>query len=207
MDDKKNQAVHDFVDREFQAIPRSMIEVYLQANEEGIEDITRLEIGSTYTLANTQEEVEVLSFDESSNLYTVMTDDGEEREIEAYEVQENDYHGLDLPMWSTMWLLERNYWKNHVKELSEAGFKVYDLKDENNLLVGIDAAGYNFMEAHFEPLYDSLGYKWHLADENTVSVQKAVALAVELGGKLDQIAKKLDLPKDTVMKYVPQKTR
>ena len=61
------------------------------------------------------------------------------------------------------------------------------------------------MEAHFEPLYDSLGYRWHLADENTVSVQKAVALAVELGGKPAQIAKKLDLPKDTIMKYVPQK--
>lgn len=30
------------------------------------------------------------------------------------------------------------------------------------VVLGIDGLGYDFFEAHWEPLYDLLGYKWHL---------------------------------------------
>lgn len=207
MDDKKNQAVHDFVDREFKGIPTSMIEVYLQANEEGIEDITPLKVGDTYHLYDTEEEVEVLSYDPSSDMYTVQLEDGSEKEIERFEVSENNYMGRELPMWGTMWLCEKGYWSHHINELANAGFTVFDLKDENQLLVGIDGAGYSFFESHWEPLYDSMGYKWHLHDENMVAMEKAIDLAVSLGGKPDKIAKALDLPKDTVKQYISQSVR
>lgn len=203
MDDKKNQAVHDFVDREFNAIPQSIIAVYLQANEEGLEDITPLKIGETYHLYDTEEEVEVVGYDPSSDLYTVQLEDGSEKAIERFEVSENNYMGCELPMWGTMWLIDRNYWGKHVQELADSGFTVFDMKDENKLLVGIDGAGYDFFEAHWEPLYDAMGYKWHL-QENTVSVSKAVELAASLGAKPEVIAKALDISKATVARFMPQ---
>ncbi len=100
MDDNKNQAVHDFVDREFKGIPRSMIEVYLQANEEGMEDITPLKVGDTYHLYDTGEEVEIMQYNPSSDLYTVQLENGDEKNIDTlYGLYQLDWmasHGHTL---------------------------------------------------------------------------------------------------------------
>jgi len=45
---------------------------------------------------------------------------------------------------------------------------VYD-SDETGILVGVDGAGYDFYEAHWIPLYEWFGYKWHEEESPTAS--------------------------------------
>ncbi len=207
MDAKKREAVEEMVRREFQSIPTSMIATYLQANEEGINDITPLSVNRIYHLYDTGEEVEVLSYDSSKDTYMVKDEAGNEREIQNFEVEECDYHGRNLPEWGTMWLCERRDWINHIKALADSGFTVYDIENEPRLLVGINGGGYDFYESHWGPLYDRRGFQWHLIEENTVDTAKAVALAVSLGGKPEKIAKALDISVDVIKKYAPAPVR
>ncbi len=56
------------------------------------------------------------------------------------------------------------------QQLIECGWRVicptglFALPLDGRILIGIDGVGYDFFEAHWEPLYDLLGYKWHLDD-------------------------------------------
>lgn len=44
--------------------------------------------------------------------------------------------------------------------VGDSGVLIREFDDE--LLLGIHGAGYDFFEAHWAPLYDALGYQWHL---------------------------------------------
>jgi len=44
-------------------------------------------------------------------------------------------------------------------ELGDSGVFVRELDEE--LLVGINGAGYNFYQAHWEKLYEAVGFLWH----------------------------------------------
>ncbi|WP_144057360.1 hypothetical protein [Novipirellula maiorica] len=46
--------------------------------------------------------------------------------------------------------------------IPETGLFVYDL--DGYLLVGVDGIGYDFFDAHWRPLYEVLGLRWHLDD-------------------------------------------
>ena len=45
------------------------------------------------------------------------------------------------------------------REVADTG--IYALDFDGELLLGIHGAGYDFYDAHWSKLYDSLGYRWH----------------------------------------------
>lgn len=47
------------------------------------------------------------------------------------------------------------------QEIGETGVLTISFRDEQ--LLGIHGGGYDFYSAHWEPLYDVLGYRWHLS--------------------------------------------
>jgi hypothetical protein len=44
-------------------------------------------------------------------------------------------------------------------QVADTGILAMDFDGE--LLLGIHGCGYDFHQAHWEPLYDVLGYRWH----------------------------------------------
>ncbi|WP_236621172.1 hypothetical protein [Rhodopirellula sallentina] len=56
------------------------------------------------------------------------------------------------------------------QNLMDAGWKVvpetglFAIELDRQLLIGIDGIGYDFVEAHWRPLYEVLGLRWHLDD-------------------------------------------
>lgn len=109
--------------------------------------------------------------------------------LEIVRDSQNDY--FSLPMWGTVWVagdnkgcfedLMKEYDLENEKdeekliedegeecatlifdgwrELGDSGVFAREFDDE--LLIGIHGAGYNFYDAHWEPLYDAVGYRWH----------------------------------------------
>lgn len=71
-----------------------------------------------------------------------------------------------LPMWRVMWSFgdsADDYWLKKgdgLELMAEYGFRIYEQEDFGYLF-GIDGAGYNFMEAHWLPLYKARGLHWH----------------------------------------------
>ena len=71
-----------------------------------------------------------------------------------------------LPMWGTMWSFEDkadDYWleeKGGLKLMSQCGFRIYR-SEEFGYFFGLDGAGYDFYDAHWTPLYEARGMRWH----------------------------------------------
>ncbi|MEZ6128961.1 MAG: hypothetical protein R3C59_09780 [Planctomycetaceae bacterium] len=87
-----------------------------------------------------------------------------------------------LPMWGELFLICDGSVEDHIhkvitnidsdsddlirlasdgwQSVADTGVLVREFDDE--LLLGIHGAGYDFFEAHWVPLYDALGYQWHL---------------------------------------------
>ena len=56
-----------------------------------------------------------------------------------------------------------DYWleeKGGLRVMSQCGFRIYK-SGEFGYFFGIDGAGYDFYEAHWTPLYEARGMKWH----------------------------------------------
>lgn len=83
------------------------------------------------------------------------------------EINEDEGHYFDsyLPMWATLWrvsnICDYDYIIDHTKEVSEAGFRIYYDENDDELYLGIDGCGYDFIDAHWSKLYDLKGMKWH----------------------------------------------
>lgn len=85
-----------------------------------------------------------------------------------------DYYDVDLehdgwlPMWSTLWSFNDSadlYWaKENPEVLAECGFRIFEDQEEGEIYIGIDGAGYNFIDAHWIPLYKRRGLNWHNAE-------------------------------------------
>lgn len=56
--------------------------------------------------------------------------------------------------------LDEDWIRDNPELAAQAGFLVYDC-DEAGILLGVDEAGYSFLEEHWTPLYDLRGLKWH----------------------------------------------
>lgn len=73
-------------------------------------------------------------------------------------------HDRFLPTWGTVWtfndLLDEEWAEKHIEEIAKCGFRIYR-NDDLGLFIGIDGGGYNFYEAHWIPLYELRGLKWH----------------------------------------------
>lgn len=89
---------------------------------------------------------------------------------------------IALPMWGELYLICDGSVAEHLRSaavdiesdsddlielaysgwqmVGDSGVLIREFDDE--LLLGIHGAGYDFFEAHWVPLYDALGYQWHL---------------------------------------------
>lgn len=69
-------------------------------------------------------------------------------------------------MWGWLWQFgdsADDYWLEEldgIRIMSECGFRIYE-HEEWGYFFGIDGAGYDFYEAHWEPLYRARGLQWH----------------------------------------------
>ena len=85
------------------------------------------------------------------------------------EDQEDRYYDSRFPMWGAMWQFHDildNEWidMGGLEAMSKIGFRIY--KSENyGYFFGIDAAGYDFYERFWIPLYDARGLHWHDEEE------------------------------------------
>ena len=74
------------------------------------------------------------------------------------------YGPTHAPMWSTWWRvtewLDQVWISEHPEETAEAGFTLIYM-DGELFALGIDGAGYRFLDAHWVPLYRTRGLKWH----------------------------------------------
>lgn len=69
-----------------------------------------------------------------------------------------------LPMWNT-WFIPRDslcthFIENHEEEVAKCGFTIIYYYGVFFAL-GVDGGGYSFKDAHFKPLYELEGLKWH----------------------------------------------
>ena len=164
------EAAREWVDS-FNAIQRGMIEKLMAADPDDWHDVTTPACGDRVYVyyrpdkANTLERNgKIKSYDDESDLYCIELDDGTLVSCDKndFEVQYEDY----LPAWSTMWSFDDradDWWLSDgdgLREMSKCGFRIFE-SEEFGYFFGIDDAGYDFYEAHWEPLYKARGLHWH----------------------------------------------
>lgn len=146
---KKQDAVRKWVN-EFNTIPLDLIEK-AYPNMEGIEVLATerecANCGCTdFTAEGSDEE-------DGEDILTCTSCGGNEF-TQSY----------GLPMWGSMWTfdsnLDKEWAKRNTETMRECGIWVYE-SDELGIFFGVDGAGYDFYEAHWEPLYDARGLNWH----------------------------------------------
>ena len=170
--------------REMNAIPQGMIEKLMGMNPDDWTEITKPAAGDTVYVYDLPDEVDSLehcgtikSYNEESDLYCIELYDGKlvSAEEDDFDVERDDV----LPMWGTMWSFGDNvddWWleKNGgLQAMSNCGFRIYE-SEEFGYFFGIDGAGYDFYESHWEPLYKARGLQWHdpMAEEERQMLHK-----------------------------------
>lgn len=77
-----------------------------------------------------------------------------------------------LTMWGDMWTfknhLDATWARKNPGAFAAAGLVLFDVQ-EIGLVFGIDAAGYEFLDDHFVPLYIERGHPWHPVDPALVA--------------------------------------
>lgn len=82
----------------------------------------------------------------------------------VYDDEEETYTYVSMPAWST-WFIPRDsccraFIEGNEEEVAKCGFTI--IKHEGEFFaLGVDGVGYSFKEAHFKPLYELEGLKWH----------------------------------------------
>lgn len=160
----------------FNAIPVGVIEKLFRLDEDDVREITPPCVGDRvyifsgeYSDRYGENYGEIITAPSAtlSDFYSVLLDNGVEVKVskDDFEVE----HESMLPMWSTMWSfgdttddhwLLGKYCKNHLQEMADCGFRIYEQEDFG-VIFGIDGAGYDFFIAHFVPLYEARGLHWH----------------------------------------------
>lgn len=147
------------------AFPLDMIQRLFENNVDEWYEITPILEGCRVWSNDYQEMGEVIEIteDEDENeVIKIKLDNGKEVETSRDDIsrEEDSY----FPMWGTMWQFGDSiddWWlKEHLEEMAECGFRIYE-HDEWGYFFGIDGAGYDFYEAHWIPLYEKRGLKWH----------------------------------------------
>ena len=94
----------------------------------------------------------------------VNIDPDEVEELTPFTDEEFDDLLDFFPMWSTLWSMtdstDIEWLEGHLQEMKDCGFRIYRQEDYGYIF-GIDGCGYDFYEAHWIPLYQARGLKWH----------------------------------------------
>lgn len=92
------------------------------------------------------------------------------REVTIMDEDDESYCDSQFPMWGAMWQFHNSIdeeWidRGGLELMSKIGFRVY--KSENyGYYFGIDAAGLDFYESYWIPLYEARGLMWHDEEED-----------------------------------------
>lgn len=164
------EATQLMIEREFNAIPQSIItkayfenEDYDSFHELGTQKllkgdtVTYFEDNGDYTIVDTE-----VNGDDSNARLT--DDDIIFLEVDKDKLEKIHYNDDILPIWSTMWWCDNfiGQWiEDNLETVISLGFRVYEC-DDLGIVIGIDGAGYDFYESHWIPLYKAQGLKWHL---------------------------------------------
>lgn len=181
---------------EFNAIPRGMIDELMQNDPDSWSELTLKSNGDRVYCYEHAEYGSIEAYDGETEMYIVDLDNGEQVQVDESDMCLEYDDGL--PMWGTMWSFgdsADDYWlsdKDGIRIMSQCGFRIYE-HEEYGYFFGIDGAGYNFYEAHWIPLYQARGLKWH--DESD-DEEKNYADDEELVGVLGQL---LDEHEDDVV--------
>lgn len=171
------EAAQEWV-REFDAISRGMIEELMEHRPDDWQEITLPCVGDrvqVYDVPGDEEgeydfkEGEIISIDDGGDdpEYLVDLDDGPTVGVDSVDVISR-YDSL--PMWGYMWQMHDitdTDWaesEEGLKALSRCGFRVYQ-SDDYGIFFGIDAAGLDFYDAFWIPLYKARGLQWHDKEE------------------------------------------
>jgi hypothetical protein len=165
----KNDAAHEWV-KEFDAIRQEMIAKLMKYEPDDWCEVTMPSVCDRVYCYEEEERGEITDIDENEDgdiIYEIELDNGKIVNYPAddFEVEYDDY----LPMWGTMWQFHDNcdnWWLEEdggLEIMSECGFRIF-YSDEFGYWFGIDGAGYDFYEAHWIPLYEKRGLKWHSED-------------------------------------------
>jgi hypothetical protein len=165
----KNDAAHEWV-KEFDAIRQEMIAKLMKYEPDDWCEVTMPSVCDRVYCYEEEERGKITDIDENEDgniVYEIELDNGKIVNYPAddFEVEYDDY----LPMWGTMWQFHDNcdnWWLEEdggLEIMSECGFRIF-YSDEFGYWFGIDGAGYDFYEAHWIPLYEKRGLKWHSED-------------------------------------------
>lgn len=164
----KREAVREWVN-EFNAIPMGVIGKLLSIDLDELVEITPPSEGDSVYIFDGEyrgHSGEIIRKDEENDDCYIVNVDGCD---ESISIRKNDFdveHEGSLPMWGTMWAFGSpldNYWLDTAEgrqAMADCGFRIYKQEDYGYIF-GIDGAGYSFYDAHWIPLYDARGLKWH----------------------------------------------
>ena len=164
-----NDSAHEWV-KEFNAIPRGMIDELMRNDPDSWQEVTRLACGDRVYHYESGEYGYLTSYNSEAELYTVELDNDKVVYASKDNIERASYELL--PMWGTMWSFGGScddYWLsdgNGIGIMSQCGFRIYE-HEEYGYFFGIDGAGYDFYEAHWIPLYKARGLQWHDESEET----------------------------------------
>ena len=156
------EACELWVSRDMNAIPQSVLVKLKQLDPDDIAELTPITKADRVYVCSAGEMGEVIAIDEDAEEYTVQLDNGETITTEGFDLEREDYDRF--PMWGTMWSFscsfDEDWARSHLNEMAACGFRLYESEDYG-LVFGIDAAGLNFYEAFWIPLYKARGLRWH----------------------------------------------
>ena len=121
---------------------------------------TKINIHDVKSVIFNDEVVNVLNFDEDSCIFEL---DYTKCLVDKSDV--NKEYDSWLPMWGTLWTFRENLDEDWAREntdlVAKCGFRIFEDYETGDIYLGIDGAGYSFYEAHWIPLYEARGLKWH----------------------------------------------
>lgn len=151
--------------REFDAIQQGMIKKLMRFDPEDWHEVTQPAPCQRVYLYEDCCGGEIVKFNSRTLEYRVKRDrDGKKIWVTAdeFDVEFDE----KLPMWGTMWSFSDPcdiHWLEEgegIEVLSRCGFRIYE-SEEFGFFFGIDAAGFDFYEAYWIPLYKARGLQWH----------------------------------------------
>lgn len=158
-----NAAAHEWV-REFNAIDQGIINVLVRSDPDSWHEVTEPTEGDRVYVIGECGSGEIVRITGAECQCLVLMDDDEEVTVPISEVEVERYD--DLPIWGTMWSFgdsADDHWlaeDDGIRIMSQCGFRIF-YHEEFGYFFGIDGAGYDFYESHWEPLYLARGLKWH----------------------------------------------
>ena len=114
---------------------------------------------------NLEEAVKLWVGKDFSNIPTELIKRAFKDNYDELELLSKKYPEFDYPAgWGWMFnpkcSLDEEWIRENISKVEKCGFLVY-YSDETGILLGVDGGGYSFWEAHWIPLYNKRGLRWH----------------------------------------------